>query len=240
MRKSLILIAFLAGVCLQANWQDNLKQGAQMLKENRSDYKNLLTNALNLAVSELSDGGFLNNEIAKISLPTSLQAATNLAKSIGGEKWAKEITTSINEAATKAVGGAAGVLVDVVKNMSDTDAKNLFSGGNDSITNFLQKNSSEQLGSVFKPIIEDMMSKNSFATAYNGLNSLILKSDMAKQAKAVASNFGIDFGANDEDLNSYITRKTLDGLFEVMREKEKSLRGVSTSEGVNVLKNILK
>ena len=238
--KKILAIMLTAAFCsTQADWKDSLKQGAQTVAQS-SDYKDLLSKALNAAVSELSSSGFLNNATAKIPLPNGLQTAANLAKKVGGEKWANEMISSINAAATKAVGGAAGVFSDTIKNMSQNDVKSLFSGGNDGITQFLRKKSGGELIKVFKPIIEDMMSRNSFANAYNGLNSLVSSSSAVKQAKGLASNFGIDLGNDGEDLNDYITRKTLDGLFNVMSEKESLLRGGAVEQGTKILQGIFK
>ena len=239
MKKILVIMLTAAFCSTQADWKDSLKQGAQTVAQS-SDYKDLLSKALNAAVSELSSSGFLNNATAKIPLPNGLQTAANLAKKVGGEKWANEMISSINAAATKAVGGAAGVFSDTIKNMSQNDVKSLFSGGNDGITQFLRKKSGGELIKVFKPIIEDMMSRNSFANAYNGLNSLVSSSSAVKQAKGLASNFGIDLGNDGEDLNDYITRKTLDGLFNVMSEKESSLRGGAVEQGTKILQGIFK
>ena len=239
MKKFLAIMLTAAFCSTQADWKDSLKQSAQTVAQN-SDYKDLLSKALNAAVSELSSSGFLNNATAKIPLPSGLQTAANLAKKVGGEKWANEMISSINAAATKAVGGAAGVFSDTIKNMSQNDVKSLFNGGNDGITQFLRKKSGSELIKVFKPIIEDMMSRNSFANAYNGLNSLVSSSSAVKQAKGLASNFGIDLGNDGEDLNDYITRKTLDGLFNVMSEKESSLRGGAVEQGTKILQGIFK
>ena len=238
--KKILAIMLTAAFCsTQADWKDSLKQGAQTVAQS-SDYKDLLSKALNAAVSELSSSGFLNNATAKIPLPSGLQTAANLAKKVGGEKWANEMISSINAAATKAVGGAAGVFSDTIKNMSQNDVKSLFNGSNDGITQFLRKKSGGELTKVFKPIIENMMSRNSFASAYNGLNSLVSSSSAVKQAKGLASNFGIDLGNDGEDLNDYITRKTLDGLFNVMSEKESSLRGGAVEQGTKILQGIFK
>ena len=78
MKKSLILCAFLLAASAQAaDWQDalnkeTLNQGAQILgAANSGDYKSAVSRALNAAVKELSNGGFLNNATAKIPLPKS-------------------------------------------------------------------------------------------------------------------------------------------------------------------------
>ena len=242
MKKSLILCAVLLAVSAQAaGWQETLNQGAQILgAANSGDYKSAVSSALNAAVKELSNGGFLKNATAKIPLPKSLETAANLAKKVGGEKWANELVTSINNAASAAVPGAADVFSGVIKNMSDADVKKVLEGGKDSFTKFLQQNSSEKLQAVFKPIITKMMSDNTFATAYNGLNSFVAgsalaKSDAAKQLK------GIEYiPQENEDLNGYITRKTLDGLFNVMSEKESSLRGGAVEQGTKILQGIFK
>lgn len=253
MKKSLILCAVLLAASAQAGWQDalnkeTLNQGAQILgAANSGDYKSAVSTALNAAVKELSNGGFLNNAAAKIPLPKSLETAANLAKKVGGEKWANELVTSINNAASAAVPGAADVFSGVIKNMSDADVKKVLQGGKDSFTKFLQQNSSQKLQAVFKPIITKMMSDNTFATAYNGLNSFVAgsalaKSDTAKQLKGLATSMGAGeyIPQENEDLNDYITRKTLDGLFNVMSEKESSLRGGAVEQGAKVLQGIFK
>nr|WP_314472177.1 DUF4197 domain-containing protein [uncultured Campylobacter sp.] len=253
MKKSLILCAVLLAASAQAGWQDalnkeTLNQGAQILgAANSGDYKSAVSTALNAAVKELSNGGFLNNAAAKIPLPKSLETAANLAKKVGGEKWANELVTSINNAASAAVPGAADVFSGVIKNMSDADVKKVLEGGKDSFTKFLQQNSSQKLQAVFKPIITKMMSDNTFATAYNGLNSFVAgsalaKSDAAKQLKGLATSMGAGeyIPQENEDLNDYITRKTLDGLFNVMSEKESSLRGGAVEQGTKILQGIFK
>ena len=249
MKKSLILCAVLLAAWAQAaGWQETLNQGAQILgAANSGDYKSAVSSALNAAVKELSNGGFLNNAAAKIPLPKSLETAANLAKKVGGEKWANELVTSINNAASAAVPGAADVFSGVIKNMSDADVKKVLQGGKDSFTKFLQQNSSQKLQAVFKPIISKMMSDNTFATAYSGLNSFVAgsalaKSDTAKQLKGLATSMGAGeyIPQEDEDLNDYITRKTLDGLFNVMSEKESSLRGGAVEQGTKILQGIFK
>ena len=96
-------------------------------------------------------------------------------------------------------------------------SKKLFNGGSDSVTKYLEKSSSQKLKAAFTPIIEKMMSDNSFATAYNGLNSFIggsaKNNETIKSVKSLAKNLGASEYVPDEseDLNAYITRKTLDG-----------------------------
>lgn len=200
-----------------------------MQTSNNADYKTLVSNALNASVLELSKSGFLNNQLAKIELPAPLKMAAGLAKQVGGEKWANELTQAINQSATKAVGGASEVFLDTIKNMKESDIKELFSRKENGFTKFLQTNSSEKLSKVFKPIIADMMNQNSFARAYNGLNSYIkdgnlLNAETVSNLKGLASNLGMgEYIPNkDEDLNDYITKKDIGRLVCSYGAKRKS------------------
>ena len=69
-----------------------------------------------------------------------------------------------------------------------------------------------------------------------------MKSDAAKSLKNLAVNLGAGEYVPDEseDLNDYITRKTLDGLFAVMSEKESSLRSGAAGKAGEILKGIMK
>ncbi|MGP1449606.1 MAG: DUF4197 domain-containing protein [Wolinella sp.] len=163
-------------------------------------------------------------------LPGHLGTTANIAKKVGGEKWANELISEMNSAASSAVIGASVVFANAIKNMNEADVKQIINGGKDSFTSFLKKNSSTELERVFKPIIDEKMSKSSFATAYNSLSNLIpSNSENIKSIQNLVANFDKNgyMLKENEDLNSYITRKTLDGLFNVMSEKEDTLRGNS-------------
>lgn len=241
-RFQLILIIFITLNLNAFDTQSLLKQGKDMLNNTSyGDYKSLINSAVLKAVNELKNG-FINNSLAKIELPPTLKVAANLGKNVGADKWANELQKSINEAATKAVAGAADVFNKSIKNMNSDDIKSLFNGSDSSISEFLEKSSGNELKKVFTPIIEDMMNKNSFATAYNKLNSLVKNSSSIKEVKSMASNFGMDkYLPNDnDDLNGYISQKTLEGLFAVMRQKESSLRSSTLGNSKKILENILK
>ena len=247
MKKFMVLLAAASLSLAHADVTDILKQGADVLGATQSgNYKELLASATNRAVAELAKG-YIHSKTAKIELPPSLKAAAKLAKKVGGDKWEREFVVSMNDAATKAVSGASKIFLQDLKSMSDADVKKLIGGGNTALSEYLQSKSGAKLRAVFRPIVSDMMSKNSFATAYNGLNSFVAgsalaKSDTAKQLKGIATSMGAGeyIPQEDEDLNGYITRKTLDGLFNVMSEKESSLRGGAVEQGTKILQGIFK
>ena len=88
-----------------------------------------------------------------------------------------------------------------------------------------------------------MMRKNSFATAYNGLNSFAQSKIAGNGAvQSIARGLGASeyLPKQGEDLNDYITQKTLDGLFAVMKQKESALRGSTVGKGAEILGKVLK
>ena len=242
MKKFPILRAAAALSFAHADVTDLLKQGAEALSSSRSgDYKSLLASATNRAVAELSKG-YIHSKVAKIELPASLKAAAKLAKKVGGDKWEQQLVESMNDAATKAVGGASKVFLTHLRSMSDVEIKKLLSGGDTALSDYLQSKSGGELKKIFRPIVSDMMSKNSFATAYNGLNSFAQNKITGNEA---VQNIARGLGASEylpkqgEDLNDYITQKTLNGLFAVMRVKESALRGSAVGKGAGILGKVL-
>ena len=242
MKKFMVLLAAASLSLAHADVTDILKQGADALGATQSgNYKDLLASATNRATSELAKG-YIHSKTAKIELPPSLKAAAKLARKVGGDKWEQQLVVSMNDAATKAVSGASKIFLQDLKSMSDDDVKKLI-GGDTALSEYLQSKSGAKLRAVFRPIVSDMMSKNSFATAYNGLNSFAQNKIAGNEA---VQNIARGLGASEylpkqgEDLNDYITQKTLDGLFAVMREKESALRGSAVGKGAEILGRVLK
>ncbi len=241
MKKFMVLLAAASLSLAHADVTDILKQGADVLGATQSgNYKELLASATNRAVAELAKG-YIHSKTAKIELPPSLKAAAKLARKVGGDKWERELVVSMNDAATKAVSGASKIFLQDLKSMSDADVKKLI-GGDTALSEYFQSKSGAKLRAVFRPIVSDMMSKNSFATAYNGLNSFAQSKIAGNEA---VQNIARGLGASEylpkqgEDLNDYITQKTLDGLFAVMREKESALRGSAVGKGAGILGKVL-
>ena len=117
MKRYLVILCGALALNLQAaSMDDMINKGVKIATHASSgDYKSLVSEALNAAVSELSKEGFINNATAKIPLPKSLEMASNLAKKVGGEKWAQDLSKSINNAATTAVPKAAEIFSESIK-----------------------------------------------------------------------------------------------------------------------------
>ena len=118
--------------------------------------------------------------------------------------------TSMNRAAEAAVPEAKSLLIGAVKNMTVTDAKNILLGKDDAATQYFRRNTETALGEKFKPIVTQSMQKVSLAQAYDRFAGKGVKLGLVD--------------ASDANLEDYITRKALDGLFYMMAEQEKEIR----------------
>jgi hypothetical protein len=170
----------------------------------------LIKGSLAAVASLGKQDGFLKNERVKIPLPESLHKVEDLMRGLGMGKYADELVATMNRAAESAVVEAKPLLVNAVKNMSVQDAKAILGGGQDAATQYFRRTTSAPLTDKFLPIVASATQKVKLADRYNAF-------------AGKAARFGL-VDAKDADLNSYVTRKTLDGLYLMIADEERKIR----------------
>lgn len=126
----------------------------------------------------------------------------------GMGKQADQLVNTMNHAAENAVAEAMPILSDSIRKMTLQDAKAILTGGDDSVTQYFQRSSSDQLTKKFLPIVKAATAKLQLAEQYNTF------------AGKAASMGLID--KKDADIDSYVTQKAMDGLFLMIAEEEKA------------------
>ena len=117
--------------------------------------KGALDQGATVAVAKLGvPGGFLNNPKVKIPLPPALDEVAKGMRMIGRGRDADELVAAMNSAAEKAVPGAKELLINAVKTMSLTDAKQILTGGDGSVTQFFRAKTAAPLTVKFLPIVK--------------------------------------------------------------------------------------
>ena len=168
--------------------------------------------------------GFFGNDKVRIALPGYLQDASKLIKTLGQGKRVDELLLSINRAAEAAVPMGKDLLVGAVRSMSVTDAKNILTGGDTSVTNFFTEKTRSPLGVKFLPVVTKATQKVGLANKYN---------DFAGKA----AGFGL-VKKEDANIEQYVTGKTLDGLYLIIGEEEKKIRRDPVGTGSAILKKV--
>jgi hypothetical protein len=168
--------------------------------------------------------GFLGNEKVRIPLPGYLQDAGNLMKKLGQGKRVDELVTAMNRGAEQAIPMAKNLLVSTVKAMSVTDAKDILTGGDTSVTKFFIDKTRSPLGTQFLPIVTKATEKVGLAEKYNSFGGKAASMGLVKK--------------EDANIQQYVTGKSLDGLYFVIGEEEKKIRQDPVGTGSSILKKV--
>lgn len=154
--------------------------------------------------------GFLGNPKVKIPLPEVLQKAEPILRLTGQGAELDRLVTAMNRAAEAAVPEARSLLANAVKQMTVEDAKKILTGGDDSVTQYFRRNTEGRLTERFLPVVKQNTDRLALAGQYNAL---------AGQAAGVGL-----LKSEDAQIESYVTRKALDGLYLMIAEEERAIR----------------
>ena len=214
------LVLTLTAAIAQAGGLDAISTG-----DASAGVKEALSKGADYAVASLGkSGGFLGNSKVKIPLPGYLQKAESGLRMFGLGKQADQLVETMNHAAENAVAEAKPILSDSIKKMSVQDAKGILTGGDDSVTQYFKRTSTEQLMAKFMPIVKKETGKLQLADQYNKFAGKAASAGLIEQ--------------KDADIDSYVTQKAMDGLFLMIAEEEKKLRANPVGAGSDLLKKV--
>jgi hypothetical protein len=174
------------------------------------------------AVAKLGiENGFLQNDKVKIELPDILQQVQPLLQMTGRGAQLDELVLSMNRAAEKAIPLAKPLLLNAVKSMTVTDAKNILSGGDTSVTDFFRQKTSGPLAVKFLPIVKSITDRSGLAAQYNTTVSQVAKFNIVPEQQST--------------VETYVTQRALDGLFFMIGEEEKAIRRDPIGTGSKII-----
>jgi hypothetical protein len=108
--------------------------------------------------------------------------------------------------------------------MNVTDAKNILTGGETSVTTFFAEKTRAPLGVKFLPVVTKATEKVGLANKYN-------------EFAGKAAGFGL-VKKEDANIQQYVTGKSLDGLYLIIGEEEKKIRQDPVGTGSAILKKV--
>lgn len=192
-----------------------------------SGLKQALQFGIDHQVSKLTaEDGFFSNELVKIALPEELSKVDSALRKIGLGNLADEGLKLINAAASDAVKEATPIFVDAIKSMTITDARNILMGGNGAATQFLQKNTSDQLYQKFYPVVDDSFGKvgadQIWTTAIDKYNTLPFTQEV------------------NNNLTEYVTQQALEGVFTMIAVEESKIRTNLQSRTTDLLQRVFR
>lgn len=210
-----------------------------------SALKKALNEGVDYAVKSLSaKDGYFNNPLTKITLPENLQKTADLARKVGGDQYVDDLILAFNNAATQAAPKTASILSKSIANMSIDDAKKILSGSDKAATDYFRANSTKELQETISPIIQKSMDDNSVAKYYATFQSFykenggVLKNEYVSSAASMLGYGGLVPSEKDENLNEYITNKSIEGLMLKIEEKEKEIRDNPLLQNNDLIKKV--
>jgi hypothetical protein len=187
--------------------------------------KEALNKGIDSGVSYLSsENGFYSSPY-KILLPEEARKVADKLKVVPGfDKVENEITLKLNRAAEDAVKTAKPIFINAISQMTFADVRNILFGDKNAATQFLHRTTYNSLYNEFNPVIVNSLNK---------FNALDYWSD------AVTTYNKIPFITKmNPKLDDYVTKKALDGVFDMVEKKELDIRNNFAARTTDLLKKV--
>lgn len=218
-----ILRAFVLLVICAPAWAAGLSGLTD--REASGGLKQALVQGAGRAVDLLGQpGGFLDNKKVRIPLPDGLAQIEPVMRAMGRGRDFDRLETAMNRAAEAAVPEARALLTGAIEQMTIDDARRILTGGDDSVTRYFRSKTEERLTGLFLPTVREHTERLDLAVQYNRL-------------AGQASSFGL-VKPEDAQIESYVTRRALDGLYLMIAEEERAIRNNPLSAAGNLAKRV--
>ncbi len=194
------------------------KTGAAGLKEA------LAVGTENAVKSLAKPDGYFANEAVKILMPKNIQRAADVARMAGYQKQVDDFVLSMNRAAEAAAPQAAKYFGDAIRAMTIEDVRGLLTGGDTAATDFFRAKTEDKLYAAFKPVVSKKVGEVGATKAYTDMMGGFSKLPLG--------------GKQSLDLEDYVTRKALDGLFLTVAAEEKKIRTNPAARTTDLLRTV--
>jgi hypothetical protein len=184
----------------------------------------LIVGAKNSSGKLSATDGYYKDLAVKILLPDEAKVIVdNISKIPGGQKLIEDVVLSINRAAEDAAKEAAPVFINSVKQMTITDGFNILRGADNAATIYLKQTTYNELYSLYKPKIQASTQKDIIGTLSTKESWEALTGKWNSFANSLAGKVA-GFKPVNTDLDDFLTRKALDGIFLKVEGEELKIR----------------
>lgn len=168
--------------------------------------------------------GYFRNEAIKILIPERLRTFEKGLRTVGYGPQIDEFVLSMNRAAERAAPAAKPIFWDAIGAMTFDDARKILSGGDTAATDYFKGKTTDKLTVAFRPTVEKTMNEYNVTRQYKELVGRYQKIPFVK--------------SETFDIDSYVVRKSLDGLFYVVGQEERKIRTNPTARVTDLLKEV--
>lgn len=201
--------------------------------------KEALTIGAKNASSRLaSQDGYWGDPSVRIPLPDEAKVIVdNIGRIPGGQQLIDNVILSINRAAEDAAREVAPIFVSSVTQMTISDGYKILHGADNAATAYLRSTTWNELYALFKPKISTSTGKEIVAgiSAQESWNTLTQKWNSV--ANSVAGRLA-GFNTVTTDLDDFLTRKALEGVFLKLEGEELKIRKEVSARVTPLLRDV--
>ncbi len=191
----------------------------------RDGLRQALTIGTEHATGQLAaPGGFGSNEALRLVLPDELDPLVDTARGIGLGSWVDSLEDGMNRAAEAAAAEALPVFEDAIREMTIADAFEILRGPDDAATLYFREKTAGPLEARFAPVVTAAMKEVGLYAQYQ---KLLDRYALVPFSKPMPPS-----------LESYVTQKTLDGLFSVLADEEARIREDPAARTTELLQKV--
>ena len=198
----------------------NITEGeaAQALKE-------ALDNGAKNTVDMVSKAdGYMGNPEIKIPFPPDAKKVEDKLRDLGMDNKVDQAVESINRASEDAANAAKPILVDAIKKLTVRDALNIVKGNEDAATQYLKRTTNEAIYDLFKPKISVSLDKVNATKHWGTVMTTYNKIPFVEKV--------------NPDLEDYVTKMALKGLYTMIAKEEKKIRENPIARVTDMLKKV--
>ena len=178
----------------------------------------------NSAASASKIDGYLKNPLIKIPFPPKAAKMEKQLRSLGMNKEVDEFILTINRAAEEAAKEAAPIFSDAVKSMTINDGVGILRGADTAATSYLRQKTSLSLENKFLPVVRSSIQKVNVTKYWNPLITAYNKIPFVETM--------------NPNLEEYITKQGLQGLFFLISQEEMKIRKDPAARVTALLKKV--
>ncbi len=187
--------------------------------------KEALSIGANKGAEQLSQKDGYYKSAYKILLPPEARQITERLKVVPGFSNVEEIILErINRGAEDAAKNAAPIFLNAIKQMTITDAMNILMGNNDAATRYLERTTSGPLYQEFNPVIVESLDRLNARKYWADAVEIYNKIPFVDRA--------------NPNLDDYVTREALKGLFSMVEKEEDNIRSSIEARTSDLLKKV--
>ena len=184
------------------------------------------------------ENGYFGDAAVKIMLPDEAKTIIdNISRIPGGEQLVEDVILRINRAAEDAAKEVAPIFVNSITSMTVRDAFNILKGADNAATSYLKATTYSDLHTLFKPKIQNSTEKKIIGNVSTKDSWVALTGKWNSVANSLAGKLA-GLKPVNTDLDEYLTRKALEGMFSKVEIEELKIRKEVSARVTPLLKRV--